>query len=423
MLLRKLVIIALVSVVPVLQGCSHTPKTESRQPASEDFSEEIDDDDDLADEDSDADEAKALRFNGRRIKGLYVNGKETVHYALIDAAKKTIDIEIYEMSDVDFLNALRRAIARKVRVRVVKDPTPVGNKCPLFGPQANRAVNDGCENERKFMDEVVKSGGSYKAFIKENLCGVEGQSCFQHGKLIIVDGRAALVSSGNFNSSNLCNLNENPSKCNRDYSFVTRNRKVIAALTRIFEKDDAGKRYSVLAEVPVATQKRLTVSPHSLDPLRAFIRSAKKSVAVQNQYLKDPELNEALLDAAKSGIDVKITLASACSFGRPSANEARKLTEIFTAFDTAGINTRMHTSQVRIQGRPGYMHAKAIVIDGKRAWMGSINGSTTSLMKNREYGLYFHDRRSVRQLVETMDADFKDPGTQTWEESIRCAKD
>ncbi len=358
-----------------------------------------------------------------RYKGLQVNGEAPVLVDLLKQANETIDIEIYEMGDLEVRAALRDALMRKVRIRVVKEPKPIGAKCDEMSPP-NERDNADCADKKLLVDQILKGGGTYVPFNKEQLCA-EGtaKQCFEHGKLVIIDEKIALVSSGNFNSSNLCTESADPSKCNRDYSYVIRRRRFVRALLRVFEMDILSTRYDLIETLRPGPAKRITVSPLSLQPLIDFIKSAKKSIRIENQYLKDADLNQAIIDQAKAGVHVEVSLASLCAFSKPKANDRKKAQELFGAFDEAGIQVRMFTNSIKVEGRPGYMHAKAIVVDDRRAWMGSVNGSTNALSRNREFGFFFKDRKSVKKLVQTMDEDFRDPGAETWQESLECLKD
>ncbi|MBC7397309.1 MAG: hypothetical protein H7333_07685, partial [Bdellovibrionales bacterium] len=273
---------------------------------------------------------------------------------------------------------------------------------------------------------IRNHGGKYVAFNSE-LCGTPGARCFQHGKLIIVDSAKVMMSTGNFNASTLCNKKDNPSTCNRDYSMVTQDPLVVRATQLVFEQDLLGKTYDLRAILTGQLLTRLTVSPLSMNPLLAFIRSAKKSIQIQNQYLKDPDFNGALIDAAKRGVKVFVMVSSICSFGRPQEprdhSKIIKWTDTFQAFDRAGIHSRIFTEKMTLNGMPGYLHAKAILVDGTRAWVGSVNGSTTSLTENREYGLFTEQKQPVDLLVTLLYQDFINRNSESWKESLLCKKD
>jgi hypothetical protein len=52
-----------------------------------------------------------------------------------------------------------------------------------------------------------------------------------------------------------------------------------------------------------------------------------------------------------------------------------------------------------------------------------VNGSTTSLSDNREFGIFLTDRVEVKKLQFFMDQDFSNPNGETWEESAECKSD
>ncbi len=353
--------------------------------------------------------------------GLFDNSKGSPVLKLINGAKKTLDLEIYEMDDPKVIAAIRAALKRGVHVRIVKEPVPVGASCRVFEEKKDAGVP--CADQQQLVEDVTEAGGEYVPFLKDSLCFDEGrQNCLQHGKLLIADSKYALVSSGNLNTSSLCDLDHGPNACNRDYSFITNNASDIQAFTTIVTRDIAGKYYDVSEVLGEAVQKRISVGPNSLQPLVTLIRSAKRTIQLQNQYLKDPSLNKALVDAARKGVKVEVSLASACSFGKPKPNDVKKLTAIFTEFDNAGIKTSMFTKNIKLNGKNGYLHAKAIIVDGKKAWMGSVNGSTQAATMNREFGVFFETPSEVTELSEIMNQDFYHPKSESWSDSLECAE-
>lgn len=355
-------------------------------------------------------------------EGFYSNELGSPLFDLVHNAKRSIDVEIYQMWDPDFQQALREAIGRGVRIRVIIDAESLGSDCKIFEAPADTDKQD-CKDLKALRERIVSSGGAFVRFSKETLCGKQGVYCFQHGKMAVADGETALVSSGNFNPTNFCNKRLNPSRCNRDYSMITGDRSVVAAIETIFTKDLAAQSYDLEAILTPEVAAKLTVSPLSMKPLVAFLESARKSVLIQNQYLKDREFNAAILAAAKRGVEVKLMTASACSFAPPDEKAQKEIREIYSGFDAAGISSRMFTRSIPVGGKPGYLHAKAMVVDGERAWVGSVNGSTTAITVNREFGLFFEQASEVGELHKIMLDDYHHRGAETWEESLRCAKD
>lgn len=354
--------------------------------------------------------------------GLYENASETPLVALLDSAKRAIDIEIYQMGDPLVFKAILAAQADGVKVRILQEPNPVGENCGIFDPPNKSTDDDKCSKLKEFRQKVVANGGVYAPFNKR-LCGGATTGCVQHGKMVIVDAKAALLSTGNFNSTNLCNKKENPDKCNRDYSYIVRYAPAIQILGQIFERDLAGRPYNLQSILSRAGAADLSVSPYSFSPIAALINSAKSSIIIQEQYLKDPKMNDLLKAAAKAGVKVRVNVASVCAFGAPSETDVKKWTATYSAFEAVGIKVRAFTRKVKVGGLDGYLHAKAIVVDGKTAWVGSINGSTQSIGSNREFGVFFDGERDVKRLLTFMDGDFKHPGGESWQDSLDCKND
>lgn len=354
--------------------------------------------------------------------GLYINSEGPPIYELINSAKTSIDIEIYQMDDNTVLSDINDAIKRNVRVRIIKDGTPVGKACRVFEPISD-SDSANCSNQKEFVNTVrASNGGAYVPFNKDVLCGKGDTKCFEHGKMVLVDSKKVMISTGNFDPSNLCDTKEKPSECNRDYSIVTDDQDVIETLTQVFEHDLKGEEYDVASLLTPDTDNKLTISPYSEEPIVTFIRSAKNSIRIENQYLKEKKMNEALIAAAHNGVDVQVTTASFCAFGHPSATVITNETKRFTEFDNAGIRSKMFTKNNRINGHLGYMHAKAIIIDDKRAWVGSVNGSDTSFNDNREFGLFIDEPSWIEKLKTVLDKDFESPASETWQQSLACAE-
>lgn len=351
--------------------------------------------------------------------GLYSNPDAPAVADFISSATSSVDIEIYEMSDLGVREALRRALKNKIRVRIIKEPRPVGQKCDPFAARASRD-NPDCVDQKKLFKEIQQAGGKTVPFNKEQLCGQVRKSgpCFQHGKMVLVDGRQALLSTGNFNSSNLCNLEARPSKCNRDFSYITADPEVVTQLGRIFEKDLAGKRYALADVLSKGTLKRkLTVSPFSFAPLKEFMRTAQRKIQIQNQYIRDPDFVAELIYLA-SKVQVEIQLSDICNYGSVSEKLAYESDKMFRALEDAGVKIKMFHKRHRIRGKPGYLHSKAIVVDGERAWVGSVNLSSASLNQNREFGIFFNQPSRAQAFSEFLTEDFENPTNITWQKSV-----
>jgi cardiolipin synthase len=351
-------------------------------------------------------------------EGFYENSSSSVVLQSFASAKRSLDVEIYMIWDKDIHAAVDQALDRGIRVRILVDEE-ASRDCKLLSPpKPNEDSN--CLELRSLFRKISAQGGSVARFAKDELCGVKGKFCHQHGKMVIVDETYALISSGNFNPPNLCNKRQKLKRCNRDYSYVTYDPKILGMLQEIFAKDLSGLAYDLGPILANDREGKLTVSPLSSTPILQAIQSAQKIVQVENQYLQDPEMNRALMAAAQRGVKVEVTTSSACAFGRPNQQEREKITKIYSEFDAAGISSRMFTRSMKVGDLPGYLHAKALLIDQKLGWVGSINGSFTAFQLNREFGVFFRDLKEIAELEQFLIQDHLHAKSVSWQEALEC---
>ncbi|MGZ6311266.1 MAG: phospholipase D-like domain-containing protein, partial [Bdellovibrionota bacterium] len=307
------------------------------------------------------------------------------------------------------------ALRRGRRVRIIQEPTTPDGACAV----ANGTGSDStCVAARAFAAQVRTLGGTYLPFNKKLCGGGAASKCLEHGKMLIVDGTSVLLSTGNLDETNLCDVQAGARKCNRDYSFVSDDSDLVEPLQNIFDGDLVGVPYdlqSIIADIP-----RLTVSPFSLQPLVDFIDHAQATLQIDNQYLKQDDLNRAILRAAIRGVKVEVTVASVCSFGPPSDRDAEIFEQTYSGFEAVGISVRAFNSDNQVAGMPGYMHAKVMVRDGNAAWVGSVNGSNMATLHNREFGVFLSDRQEILSLSEELLRDHHDPDSETWQDSLEC---
>jgi cardiolipin synthase len=133
----------------------------------------------------------------------------------------------------------------------------------------------------------------------------------------------------------------------------------------------------------------LVVSPtNARDQLLALVDGARVSLDLYAEVLRDPQLLDALGEAAQRGVRVRIIVSPSADF----AAEVKELT-------ASGVEIRLSSSL--------YIHAKLIVADGERAFIGSQNLSATSLDQNRELGIIVDDPVNLSRLTRTFAIDFR----------------
>lgn len=360
--------------------------------------------------------------------GLHDNGVTAPVYDLVNQAKVSLDIEIYELKDITFRQLLLNAAKRKVKIRIIKDPATIADTCDETTPVL-ATDKPACIEEKTFVSALNKIGGSYTYFNKQNLCGVPGKVCYMHGKLIIADKKRALISSGNFSTNSLCGgisqMPTKPSACNRDYTYVTANKIVIEKLQNVFDKDLTEVAYDLKKVVLGKDAKiTITVSPTAAHTLITLIKLAKKQILISTQYLNDPLINVELMKAAQERkIQVRTLVSDLCYYGANTMSATAKANyrKLFDQMEHSGMDVLFFTKDLRVADKAGYNHSKAIAIDGNLAWVGSINYSEESLYKNREFGVLFAAPKEVKKLTNSIERDMVNPGAIDWEkEKERC---
>lgn len=387
----------------------------------------------------------AEESSNQNVAGIYSNADTATVPQLIRKARTELKIEIYEMDDPEVFNAIRDVMDNySVRVSVVQEPKPIGQRCDIWGKGlADRKSKKGenaranspketaaCLAKQKLVHDVIAHGGSYVAFNKQNLCGQfqKKANCYEHGKMLIVDDRFALISTGNFNSTNLCDLTASPEVCNRDYSYITRDPVVIHALSDIFDRDLSGQRYDLQSIASRRDlQPKITVSPFSFEPLKAFLYSSLRAkpegawIQIQNQeFVENSGMADILIDLAKQGVEIDLQIADVCSHGHVGEKQAYDLYQMYAAMEDSGVKIRMFNKNHKLKDRPGYLHAKAMIVNGEKAWVGSTNFTSGSINENREFGIFFSHSERVEALSEILRADFEDASNQTWRDSLKC---
>jgi phosphatidylserine/phosphatidylglycerophosphate/cardiolipin synthase-like enzyme len=199
-----------------------------------------------------------------------------------------------------------------------------------------------------------------------------------HEKSMIVDGATAYIMTTNFTRSAFTH--------NREFAVVDHDARDVAALRALFSADWNDRPYA-------PRDPNLPVSPADARPLlTALIRSARHALDVYAEELQDTSMERALAAAARHGVRVRVILPA------PSGPD----------YDARGVALiRAAGVQVhRLRQSYLYVHAKAIIADSRRAFVGSENLSTASLDHNREVGVIVADPRAIQTLESTFDRDW-----------------
>jgi len=140
----------------------------------------------------------------------------------------------------------------------------------------------------------------------------------------------------------------------------------------------------------------------NLDQYCAAIRSARRTIYMENQYLEVLDIVEALDAALRRGVEVILLLpavpdlspAAKQAPGRGALREARARLGAYHHFALCGI-AGLGADGLR---HPVYVHAKLMLIDDVWGTVGSCNLHRYSLFGNGELNVAFHDPQTVRAM-------------------------
>jgi phosphatidylserine/phosphatidylglycerophosphate/cardiolipin synthase-like enzyme len=141
------------------------------------------------------------------------------------------------------------------------------------------------------------------------------------------------------------------------------------------------------------TDPNLVVSPNnSRAALINFINSAKSSLIIEAEEMYDSAVEQTIASAGQRGVAVQVILPS------PKSGSSDSNASGIAAIKAGGAQVKEDPQL--------YMHAKMMVADGTRAYVGSENFSSQSLDNNRELGLLMSDQNVLSTLEQTFQSDW-----------------
>jgi phosphatidylserine/phosphatidylglycerophosphate/cardiolipin synthase-like enzyme len=282
----------------------------------------------------------------------------TAIYNLITSAKKSIDMTMYELTDITVSSSLAKAAAAGLKVRAILDQN----------------------------DEKVANTPAYN-HLQENKVSVHWANpkyAVTHQKTITVDGATSAIMT--------LNLTPDDYAMTRDFAVITNNAADVAAIEATFNAD-----FTNSSIIP-PTGENLVWSPtNASSALVGLINGATKSLLISQEEFSDTQIESALKAALKRG--VALTLVQ--------ENQDSKYSTVLTALKQAGAKIAVYTST---DNNAYYIHAKAVLADygtaQARLFLGSENFTSDSLTKNRELGLIFSDVACMTGVHTALTSDF-----------------
>jgi phosphatidylserine/phosphatidylglycerophosphate/cardiolipin synthase-like enzyme len=265
----------------------------------------------------------------------------------IDGATATIKMTIFRMDDPIVREAMTYAVSRGVKVQALVAPASKG----------------WTKRNKKLSEELAKVGievGEPKAR-KEKLKRY-------HYKFMTIDDVLSLILTFNPTQKNLHYA--------RDFGLLLRDREITGELSRLFDADWAGEKFEP-KDLP------LVISPfNSRQKMLALLGSAERTIRILDAKLIDQKAIGMLLRKAAAGCSIKI-IGSDTSYHEVVPNyHVRKLARY-------------------------KLHAKCIVVDASRFFIGSQNLRKVSMDRRREVGLIVEDDAMARKIEKVFDEDWE----------------
>jgi cardiolipin synthase len=187
-----------------------------------------------------------------------------------------------------------------------------------------------------------------------------------HGKVLVVDRRRVYILGFNYTKVDLKS---------RSFGVQVRSRRIVNEVLRLFESD--------VNRTPYKPRVRdLIVSPENARRrLESFLRKARTSIDIYDPQVSDDAMLELLARRLDRGVRVRI------------------LGKLEKKWEGLGFDARPF---------PGKrLHVRAIVRDGRRAFIGSQSLRKLELDNRREVGVVIRDRTVVRELQKTFERDWR----------------
>jgi cardiolipin synthase len=276
-------------------------------------------------------------------------------YQLINGAKSSIDLTMYELIDTTAEGDLAAAAKRGVDVRVILDQH--------LEMSRNTATYNFLKAHKVHVT-WAPSGTTY------------------HQKTLTVDDKTSVVMTLNMVSADYAGT--------RDFAVIDTSKSDVTAIVATFNADFAHKK------ITPPDGADLVWSPtNSQAAILAVISSAKHTLSVENEEMGDSTITKALEAAARRGVDVKIVMTAQSSWD-----------SAFNALVKAGAHVRTYRDSSKVL----YIHAKAVVADAgssdEQMFVGSENFSVASLRENRELGIRTTNNQVIVAVATVLGDDY-----------------
>jgi cardiolipin synthase A/B len=277
-------------------------------------------------------------------------------YNLINGARKSIDLTMYELEDTTAEHDLAAAATRGVTVKVILDQRESDDNQAAYNYLKSHGV------------KVVWSWSRYY---------------FTHEKSLVIDGTTAVIMTANLTSQYY--------STSRDFGVIDTKAQDVAAMVKVFNADFAH------TAITPPTGADLVWSPtNAQSRILALINDAHHNLRIYSEEMDDTAVENAMINAAKRGVTVQLV----------GENEDGEYDSAYSQLAAAGVQISYYSDPSGF-----YIHGKVIEADYHTRYpeifIGSENFSNTSLTENRELGLIIDTPAIMSSMASTFATDFK----------------
>jgi len=241
----------------------------------------------------------------------------------------------------------RGEIARALAAAVVR-----GVRVRALTAHANRG---GTKSLRKLEMDLLEAGVTVSRTAHDLIR--------YHGKMVILDNKILHIYGFNFTALDM--------EKSRSFGIVTKNDKLVAEAAKLFAADFDRQPYNPCSN-------RFVVSPENArEVLARFIGGARRQLLIYDPKVSDDGMLRIITERIKAGVDVRV-------IGK--------------------VESKWNVTSEKYPGKR--LHIRAIVRDGKRAFMGSQSLRRLELEKRREVGVIVTDQKVVKRMKEIFEEDW-----------------
>ncbi|MBM4778347.1 MAG: hypothetical protein GQE15_11650 [Archangiaceae bacterium] len=314
-------------------------------------------------------------------------------FEAIDGAKDHIHMSYYIFNDDklgnQMVDKLIAAKQRGVDVKVMMDGVGSQLMNPMSG--SNKLL-------KKLQDAGIETRSNHVVDVTRDS---QIMNHPDHRKIVVVDGKTGFTGGMNVGEHYLNQYHDVMVKAEGDVVKQMQSEWMSAwmHLGGKIEGDDASVKARYFPEYKPGEapgNQKITTVQHIPGENRAIlqtyldrINTATKSIHIENPYCTNPDIQNALIAAAKRGVDVHVVLPGESDHGFSHMAARQKYPEMLNA-------------GVKIYEYPGFNHDKVMVTDGKFTTTGSSNLDDVALYHVYEMNVNVEDEKFAKDTIDRL---------------------